>query len=51
MKKFGGKRGGGGGTETKTVCQTLSNEVKYNKTCHRDKIARLTAPCPSHEKT
>ena len=29
-KKFGGRRGGGwggGGTETKTVCQTESNEV------------------------
>ena len=22
-----------------------------NKTCHRDRIARLTAPCPSHKKT
>ena len=21
-----------------------------NKTCHRDRIARLTAPCPSHKK-
>ena len=21
-----------------------------NKTCHKDRIARLTAPCPSHEK-
>ena len=20
-----------------------------NKTCHRDRIARLTAPCPSHK--
>ena len=27
-KKFGGKAGG---TETKTVCQTVSNEVKYKK--------------------
>ena len=27
-KKFWGKeRGGGGGTETKTVCKTVSNEV------------------------
>ena len=25
----GGGGGGGGGTETKTVCQTVSNEVKY----------------------
>ena len=24
-------------------------EKKYNKTCHRDRIARLTAPCPSHK--
>ena len=23
----------------------------YNKTCHRDRIARLTTPCPSHKKT
>ena len=23
---------------------------KDNKTCHRDRIARLTAPCPSHKK-
>ena len=22
-----------------------------NKTCHRDRKARLTAPCPSHKKT
>ena len=22
----------------------------FNKTCHRDRIARLTAPCPSHKK-
>ena len=22
---------------------------KSNKTCHRDRIARLTAPCPSHK--
>ena len=21
-----------------------------NKTCHRDRIARLTVPCPSHKK-
>ena len=26
-KKLGGSGGGGGGTETKTVCQTVSNEV------------------------
>ena len=26
-KKNGGGGGGGGGTETKTVCQTVSNEV------------------------
>ena len=25
----GGRAGGGGGSETKTVCQTVSNEVKY----------------------
>ena len=25
------------------------NARKYNKTCHRDRIARLTAPCPSHK--
>ena len=25
----GGRGGGGGGTETKTVCKTVSNEVKY----------------------
>ena len=24
-------------------------EKKYNKTCHRDRTARLTAPCPSHK--
>ena len=24
---------------------------QINKTCHRDRIARLTAPCPSHKKT
>ena len=23
--------------------------MKLNKTCHRDRIARLTAPCPSHK--
>ena len=23
---------------------------KINKTCHRDRIARLTVPCPSHKK-
>ena len=23
---------------------------KDNKTCHRDRIAHLTAPCPSHKK-
>ena len=23
--------------------------LKLNKTCHRDRIARLTAPCPSHK--
>ena len=23
---------------------------KLNKTCHRDRIARLTAPCRSHKK-
>ena len=23
--------------------------IKVNKTCHRDRIARLTAPCPSHK--
>ena len=23
---------------------------KWNKTCHRDRIARLTGPCPSHKK-
>ena len=22
---------------------------RWNKTCHRDRIARLTAPCPSHK--
>ena len=27
IKKFWGRRGGGAGTETKTVCQTVSNEV------------------------
>ena len=26
----GGGGGGGGGSETITVCQTVSNEVKYN---------------------
>ena len=26
-----GGGGGGGGTETKTVCQTVSNEVKYKQ--------------------
>ena len=30
-KKFLGKEGGGGGTETKTVCQTVSNEVNTKK--------------------
>ena len=29
--KVGGGGGGGGGTKTKTVCQTVSNEVKYKK--------------------
>ena len=24
-------------------------DVVHNKTCHRDRIARLTAPCPSHK--
>ena len=24
--------------------------LKVNKTCHRDRTARLTAPCPSHKK-
>ena len=28
IKKIG-ERGGGRGSETKTVCQTVSNEVKY----------------------
>ena len=23
--------------------------TRSNKTCHRDRIARLTAPCPSHK--
>ena len=23
---------------------------RANKTCHRDRIAHLTAPCPSHKK-
>ena len=27
--RWGGGGGGGAGTETKTVCQTVSNEVKY----------------------
>ena len=30
---------------------TQSEKVVFiNKTCHRDRIARLTAPCPSHKK-
>ena len=24
-------------------------KISPNKTCHRDRIARLTAPCPSHK--
>ena len=27
-----------------------SLSTRDSKTCHRDKIARLTAPCPSHKK-
>ena len=30
-KNFWGGGEGGGGTEAKTVCQTVSNEVKYKK--------------------
>ena len=26
------------------------NVFHRNKSCHRDRIARLTAPCPSHKK-
>ena len=28
----------------------LQNISVINKTCHRDRIARLTAPCQSHKK-
>ena len=45
----------------RTEVQVSSPCIKYfrrscrdknntNKTCHRDRIARLTAPCPSHKK-
>ena len=27
----------------------ISSKDKSNKTCHRDRIARLTAPGPSHK--
>ena len=27
----------------------FKGDKKENKTCHRDRIARLTVPCPSHK--
>ena len=30
--------------------QLLKFSASDNKTCHRDRIARLTEPCPSHKK-
>ena len=43
-KKFG--EGGGGGTETKTVCQTVSNEVntkiKYNNLHNVEHVVQST---------
>ena len=37
--------------KAKIVCNFgLSECNRVNKTCHRDRIARLTAPCPSHKK-
>ena len=41
--------GGGGFWYTKKVIVIKS--ISVNKTCHRDRIANLTAPCPSHKKT
>ena len=32
------------------VCICSQNKFQSHKTCHRDRIARLTAPCPSHRK-
>ena len=34
---------------TRLTCTQL-NQGSDDKTCHRDRIARLTAPCPSHKK-
>ena len=37
----------------KTILQSTvkgsRKRCRHNKTCHRDRIARLTAPCPSHK--
>ena len=31
------------------VYHTEIQTPEFNKICHRDRIARLTAPCPSHK--
>ena len=34
----------------KNIKPYFLQKIKVNKTCHRDRIARLTVPCPSHKK-
>ena len=38
------KMGKGGGTETKTVCQTVSNEVKYKKCNYLHNVEHVVQP-------
>ena len=35
---------------TRKIKPYFLRKIKVNKTCHRDRIAHLTAPCPSHKK-
>ena len=32
------------------ICNSQEMPAMLNKTCHRDRIACLTVPCPSHKK-
>ena len=38
-------------TYHKQMYDVVRRLYNLNKTCHRDRTARLTAPCPSHKKT
>ena len=43
------EKNNGPGTESRGAERDKNNSTRNNKTCHRNRIAHLTGPCPSHK--